>query len=149
MALGVYVIISGFKLGFGDWHEPGSGFIAVLSGSLLLVLSMLWLVMTFLKKGSLEASRKFFKKSGSYKKVSLTVFALAAYALLIKPLGFLLSTLLLMVFLLKAIEPQRWKLTLIMAITVTVLCVIIFQIWLQVQFPEGLLGIYRLKKWTF
>jgi hypothetical protein len=30
-----------------------------------------------------------------------------------------------------------------------VLCVLVFQVWLQVQFPEGPVSIHAFRKWAF
>jgi len=148
-ALGLYVVITGVKLGFGDWHEPGPGFIAVLSGLLLFILSGAWFVLTLPKKRGGQPEKLFFKRPDSGKKVLTTFLALVTFALVLDRLGFILSCFLLMIFLLKAVEPQRWKLTILMAVSVTVFCILVFQLWLQVQFPEGPLNIYKLKKWIF
>lgn len=146
--IGIYVIATGFHIGFGDWHEPGPGFIAVTSGGLLLFLSSLWLVMTLLKRWGMEAEKKFFKESDSLRKVLFTLLALVGFNLLMKWAGFMIASLVLMVFLLKAIEPQKWRLTIVVAVSTTILCVIVFQVWLQVQFPEGPLSIYTMMKWV-
>ena len=147
-ALGIYVIISGFRFGFGDWHEPGPGFIAVVSGALLLSLSALWLVMTLTKKWGMEAGKRFFKERDSSKKVLYTLLSLLGFTLLMNGLGFMIASLLFMVFLLKTVEPQRWRRTILLAFSTTILCVIVFQLWLQVQFPEGPLSIYAMMKWV-
>ena len=146
MVLGLYVITSGVRLGFGEWRDPGPGFIAVVSGAVLLFLSALWLVMTLVKKWGLEPTKRFFAESDSYKRVLLTLLSLVIFALLLDWVGFMISTLLLLVFLFRAIEPQRWKLAIPLAIGITILCVIVFQLWLQVQFPEGPFSIYNIMK---
>ena len=146
--LGIYVIVSGFRIGFGDWHEPGPGFIAVLAGSLLLFLSVLWLVMTLLKKWGMEAGKRFFKESGSWKRVLYILFALAGFTLLLNRAGFMIASPLFMVFLLRSVEPQRWRTTLLLSLVVTILSVIVFQICLQVQFPEGPLSVYTIMRWV-
>ena len=84
-----------------------------------------------------------------FRKVGLTAGALVAFAFLLEPLGFPLATLAFMVFLLRAIEPQRWRLTLTLSIVTMVLCVLVFQVWLQVQFPEGPVSIHAFRKWLF
>lgn len=147
MILALYVIVSGFRLGFGEWREPGPGFIAVGSGCLLLFLSALWFVMTLIKKWGIETTKRFFIESDSYKRVLLTLLSLIVFALILNKTGFIISSLVLMIFLFKAIESQRWKLTILLAAIVTFCCVLIFQIWLQVQFPEGPISIYTIKKW--
>ena len=147
-AIGIYVIVTGFRIGFGDWHEPGPGFIAVMSGGLLFSLSVLRLVMTLLKKWSTEAEKRFFTESDSWKKVLLTLSALIGFLFLMKWAGFMIASLAFMIFLLRAVEPQRWRLTIIVAASTMILCVIVFQVWLQVQFPEGPLSVYTMLKWV-
>lgn len=148
--LAVYVTISGFRLGFGAWHEPGPGFLAVLSGLVLGALAAVWFVRVLGKpRRPGEAARRFIAERGGLRKVGLTAAALAGFALLLEPLGFPLTTLAFMIFLLRVIEPQRWGLALALSLVTMVLCVIVFQFWLQVQFPEGPVSIYTIRKWMF
>lgn len=149
LVLAVYVVISGFRLGFGQWREPGPGFLAVISGSGLGVLAGAWLLMVLAGRWSKGATRRFFSEPGALRKVALVGSALAAYALLLAPLGFPMATLLFMVFLLRAIQPQRWGLTLSLSCITMILCVIVFQWWLQVPLPEGPLGIHAIRRWAF
>ncbi len=147
LALAGYVIQAGFRLGFGTWHEPGPGFIAVLAGALLAGLSAVWLTMTL--AASSDRGRRFFKERDSLKKVLLALGALVGFALLLDRAGFLLSCLLLLLFLFRAIEPQRWPLTIALTVGVTLLCALVFQVWLQVQFPEGPISTYALLRSLF
>ena len=150
MALAAYVTVSGFRYGFGDWHEPGPGFLTVLSGIVLGALAAVWFGMTLVKRwGGGGAARPFIADAGGLRKVGLTVMALVAFAFLLEPLGFPLATLAFMVFLLRAIERQRWALTLTVSVVTMVLCVLVFQIGLQVQFPEGPVSVYAIRKWVF
>jgi putative tricarboxylic transport membrane protein len=150
MGLAVYVTLSGVRLGFGEWREPGPGFLAVLSGLTLGMLAGVWFIMTLAKRwGDGSGARRFIADAGGLRKVGLTAGALVAFAFLLEPLGFPLATLAFMVFLLRAIEPQRWGLTLTLSIVTMVLCVLVFQVWLQVQFPEGPVSVYAIRKWAF
>jgi putative tricarboxylic transport membrane protein len=147
MALGAYFIIGGRRLGFGNWGKPGSGFIAVLAGCLLFGLSGLWFAIALIEHGGAGAGRRFFPESGSLRRVLLLTLGLIGFTLLLEPVGFVLSCFLLMVFLMQAIEPQRWRTTLLFATLATVLCVLIFQIWLKVEFPEGVISVYAIRRW--
>jgi putative tricarboxylic transport membrane protein len=150
MVLAAYVTASGFRLGFGEWREPGPGFLAVLSGLALGALAAVWLGMTLAKpRGPGESARRFIADTGGHRKVGLTAAALIGFALLLGPLGFPLTTLAFMMFLLRVIEPQRWGLALTLSVVTVVLCVVVFQVWLQVQFPEGPVSIYTIRKWIY
>jgi putative tricarboxylic transport membrane protein len=146
MALGVSCVFGGWRLGFGKWGQPGSGFIAVLAGCLLFGLSGIWFVMAVIERWGMEASRRFFPESGSLRRVLTLTLALVGFTLILKPLGFLISCFLLLVVLMRGIEPQGWRVTLLFAFLSTVLCVLIFQIWLKVEFPEGLISIYAIQR---
>jgi putative tricarboxylic transport membrane protein len=150
MGFAAYVALSGVRLGFGEWREPGAGFLAVLSGLGLGVLAGVWFGMTLVKRwGGGSGARRFIADAGGFRKVGLTAGALVAFAFLLEPLGFPLATLAFMAFLLRAIEPQRWGLTLTLSIVTMALCVLVFQVWLQVQFPEGPVSVYAIRKWVF
>lgn len=146
--IGGYVGIEGYQLGFGSWGEPGSGFLPVISGTIMFLLSGLSLIRTVLVKSNLEPKRPFFSKSDSYKRVILTVIAFGAYTYLLDRAGFMLSTFIFLAFLFRAIDPPSWKLTVVVALAVTILCVLVFQFWLDVPLPEGVLSIYSVKKWV-
>ena len=146
MVLGAYFVFGGWRLGFGKWGQPGSGFIAVLSGCLLFALSGAWFIMALVKRWGMEATRRFFPESGSLRRVLTLTLALVGFTLILKPLGFVISCFLLMVTLMRGIEPQGWRVTLLFAFFSTVLCVLIFQIWLKVEFPEGLINIYAIQR---
>jgi len=144
MGLSVYVVSMGFTLGYGQWSEPGPGFIAVLAGLLLFGLSAAWLIPALLRRA--DAARRFFPEPGSARKVALIVVAMAGFTLLLDRAGFLLTSLGFMLFLLRAIEPQRWRTTILLASLTAVICLLVFQIWLQVQLPEGPISVYALTR---
>lgn len=149
MLLGAYVFIEGRKLGFGEWKNPGPGFIPVLSGLLIFFLSALWLAMTLLKKWGVGSTKRFFSESHSYKRVIFIILALIVYTFLLNYAGFMVSTFIFLVFLFRAIEPQRWRLAVVVALIVAILSVFVFQLWLGVQLPEGPFSIYGVKKWIY
>ena len=66
--------------------------------------------------------------------------ALLLYTFLLKTVGFVLMTLLLLVFLLRGIEPQKWRLVIGFSILAAVGSYVIFDRVLQVSLPSGILG---------
>ena len=150
IVLAAFVIVSGLRLGFGAWREPGPGFLAVVSGLMLGALAAIWFALTITARRRPEdATRRCTADPSSMRKVGLTTAALIAFSLLLEPLGFPLTTLAFMLFLLRIIEPQRWGFALTVSVVTVVLCVVVFQVWLQVQFPEGPVSIHDLRRWIF
>jgi putative tricarboxylic transport membrane protein len=68
------------------------------------------------------------------------ILALLIYAILFKPLGFIISTFLLLVFLFKGLEPQKWSAVLVLSIATIAICYVVFGVFLEMQFPAGILA---------
>jgi hypothetical protein len=66
--------------------------------------------------------------------------ALVLYAYVFTYLGFILSTGLLLLFLFKAVEPQKWSWAITGAVISTLAAYGVFQLWLGSQLPRGFLG---------
>jgi hypothetical protein len=57
----------------------------------------------------------------------------------LKGLGFIVSTFLLLLFLFKGLEPQKWRVALVLAAATTAVCYVVFGVFLELQFPPGIL----------
>jgi putative tricarboxylic transport membrane protein len=66
---------------------------------------------------------------------------LVVFALVFETLGFLLSTILLLVALLRAIEPVPWRRAIPIAILVPFVCWYVLDKLLLIQLPSGVLSI--------
>jgi putative tricarboxylic transport membrane protein len=75
--------------------------------------------------------------SGRIAKVAALLVILAAYTFLLEPLGYPLSTFLLVLFMLRAIDTQQWAVALGMAAVMAVGSYIVFAVWLGVPLPCG------------
>ncbi|MEJ5357136.1 MAG: tripartite tricarboxylate transporter TctB family protein [Desulfobacterales bacterium] len=146
VALGGYVVFSGFRLGFGSFASPGPGFIAVWAGSLLILFAAGLLVQGRRRRQPAPPA-PFWAEPGAGRRVLLTLAGPVGFTLLLKFLGFFLCALLMLVYLFRAIHPHRWRLALLLAGSSALVCFVVFQYFLQIQFPPGLLDLHRLKGW--
>ena len=139
--LGCFVCIHAYQLKLGTFSDPGPGFIFFFGGSLLGLFSLINLCGTLLNKGKrVEAHRELWLGLDWHKNIILLVI-LFAYVLLFNSMGFLLSSLVLMVSLINLMEPTKWWNSIVFGFISILLCYIIFVFWLQVPFPGGILGI--------
>jgi len=144
----VYVVLAGWRLGFGAFESPGPGFIAVLAGSFLTLFSAANMVLTIAKYQKI-ASRPFWPEPDSLRKVLLTLAAPITFTLLFDYLGFFLCTMGMLIYLFRIIHPHRIFLTFVLALTTSFACLVLFQFILKVQFPQGLIDFYLVKGWFF
>ena len=142
MVLGVALGIGSLRLGFGTFHKPGPGFMPFLTGCLL---ALLGLLLAFLStpgfpKHPVETedrvSLKSFLGKGAFSLVVSFV-----YVLLLDPLGFVLATFLLIFSLLKIMGTRKWAAPLLISILTVVASYLIFEVWLRINFPKGILRI--------
>ncbi len=148
IVLGGYVVFSGFQLGFGSFASPGPGFIAVWAGLLLILFAAGLLVLVSVRRRS-SPPAPFWAESGAGRRVLLTLAGPVGFTLLLNLLGFFFCSLLMLLYLFRTIHPHRWRLTLLLAVSWSLVCLVVFQYLLQVQFPPGLLDLHRLKGWLF
>jgi putative tricarboxylic transport membrane protein len=138
--VGMAVTFWSYRLGLGTLTNPGPGFLPFWCALILSGLSCLVFVHRRLAKTEGEARkiRHLWQGVGWVKGVYV-VAALLAYSLLFTTLGYLLSTIALLLFLFKAIEPQKWAVAVGGAILASFGSFVLFARWLDVQLPRGVL----------
>jgi putative tricarboxylic transport membrane protein len=129
-----------YRLGLGTLTNPGPGFLPFWCALILAGLSCLVFVHRRLARTEGEARkiRQLWQGVGWVKGIYV-VAALLAYSLLFTTLGYLLSTIALLLFLFKAIEPQKWTVAVGGAVLASFGSFVLFARWLDVQLPRGVL----------
>jgi putative tricarboxylic transport membrane protein len=140
MAMGIGICSGGYGLDLGTLHDPGSGFMFFWVGIIMIGLS-LGIFIRAMKETAVAGELKTLWTGIRWKKVVFILVALLLYAYVFVPLGFILSTILLLIFLFKAVEPQRWSWAILGAIISTLAAYGVFHLWLRSPLPKGFLGI--------
>lgn len=134
----VIFCIASIRLSVGALREPGSGFFPFLGGSILGLLSLA----NFLKNIKGVATKAESSKSSiKWKNIIVTLAILFAFPFLLDLMGFIPTTFLFFVLLLRLIEPQRWAVVFGGSASATILLYFVFQFWLKIKFPIGFFGI--------
>ena len=139
MAVGFGVCYGGYDLELGTLHDPGSGFMFFWVGVIVIGLSLAVLVKAIRMKADQKEIRPL-RGEIRWKKILSVLAALVLYAYVFTYLGFILSTVLLLLFLFKAVEPQKWSWAVLGAVISTLTAYGVFQLWLGSQLPRGFLG---------
>ena len=134
-----WLFLQANKLNFGTMRVPQTAFFPKVLASLLLVFTVLLLVQSLRERESSERSEKI--EPEGWFRIGATLATLIGFAFVLEWLGFLLSTFLLMVLLLRAIEPQNWLRVLAIALATSVSAYLIFAWLLNIPLPAGILGI--------
>jgi multidrug transporter EmrE-like cation transporter len=138
MIVSAGTVFLSFRLPFGSFATPGAGFLPFSVGVLMFLLSLILFIQSFSSKE--EERRKALWAKGGTGRVLLILLSLVLYGLFLEKLGFILTTFLLMGFLLLAIGKVRKSVVVLLSLISSLGCYGVFQVWLNVQLPKGIFG---------
>jgi putative tricarboxylic transport membrane protein len=137
LILGVAVCVESWTLKIGTFNNPGPGFLPFWAGLLLAFFSLISLIQT-------GATEKIEGETSVWvginvTKLALVILALVLYVALLDTLGFFLCTLLLLIFLFRAIEPYPWRVVALSSVLSLAAVYIVFVLLMDVRLPSGIL----------
>jgi hypothetical protein len=136
--LGGAVTISSFYYGVGSFSTPGPGFITFFAGAILTLLSLILLISSVNKEGRQSLGMLWEGRQAG--KAFYILGLLVAYMFLVTPLGFLIGTFFLLLFLFRVQGTYSLKKVILLSTVSTIVSFIIFDQWLGVQLPRGFMG---------
>lgn len=139
----LFAIVMGrqaFQLPMGEMREPGAGFFPLLIAVVTGLLAVLALTQALKEKPQPHRGKANSVEPFRWWNLGIIVAALTAYALTLQKVGFLINTFLLMLLLVKVIEPQSWTKSLLAALITAVVSELFFNVLLSAQIPRGILG---------
>jgi len=133
--VGIAYLTGCSELNFGTVSLPAEGFIPIITGILFLV-GNCWLTVD-----GYGMARKLPTTSPKTERIEITnvlllLGVLFGYVILLSVLGFTLCTILLLVTSAK-IMGAKWRSAFLLAISVSIICYILFIVWLKIPFPSS------------
>ena len=127
------------KLSFGSLRAPETGFLPFILSIFLALFSLVLLGQSIKEKKSKEEV-SYEMRFGSWRRIGLTMGTLLLFTIFVERLGYLISSFLLVAFLLIAIEPQKWWLVIGIAVLSSIGSYVLFVLCLGITLPEGVFG---------
>jgi putative tricarboxylic transport membrane protein len=140
MAISILVVCGGESIRgkVGAFHYPGPGFLPLWSGVGLGVFSIILVVQSSLKKRGVKIRDLWIgKKWGN---VIWIITSLFVYAILLPRIGYLITTFALMTLLYGLVGRTKLWIQGVTALITALLSYLVFNVWLQVRMPDGILG---------
>lgn len=138
LLFGAFICLEARKLDMGRIVKPGPGFFPFWLGMALIIVSLALIIQS--TRGKADAPTQGLWKGLRWEKILYTLAALLLYSFLLESLGYILATFLLLLFLFRAIESQRWPVVISGSVVTSLFTYALFKLWLQVQLPVGLWG---------
>ena len=135
--VGLFIVFYAPQFGIGSLHKPGTGFMPFLTGLIICILAAIIFVQALLDRSSkiekIWAGVKF-------QKLIFSILMLITYGLLLKGFGFIIDSFFLILFLTHYMGSQSWKKSFLCGGLTSILCYLLFEVWLKSQLPKGILG---------
>jgi len=139
-SLGLVLALLCFRLSV--WRSgPQEGFFPLVIAIVIIGLSLLLLIQSLFFRIQ-EKEDVSVKKEGKIhlSRVLSYIIATLLYGILLESIGFLISSALLLIFILKVVEKRSWKVTIVLGSASVLISYILFAYFLGVPLPRGLIN---------
>jgi putative tricarboxylic transport membrane protein len=139
---GVITSLLSLRMPIGTFRMAGTGMFPLCLGILLMILSGLFILKNFFQ-GKEDPLKKETSIESSESPIQLILFlgAMALATLFFNPLGYPLTSFLLMVALLKILGIKQWGRTILISVVTAVGSYFLFVKWLGIPMPKGWIGL--------
>lgn len=136
---GAVTVALSLQLPLGEPRMPGSGLFPLTLGIVLMALAACHGIQLFRARPKPAVTEAPTAPEGddATQRVALFVAGVVAAVLLLKPLGYALSSFLLMLVLLQILGIRRWHSSMTIAFLSAAACYVVFVLWLKIPMPTG------------
>ncbi len=138
LAVAIVTLLETYKLPIGTPAMPETGFFPLLLAIILGIFSLLLLGQAMMGKDREKAPS--WVGAEGWKPLVFTAGALFVIGIFFERLGYLISTFLLIAFLMRATGPKKWWLVILFALCSALGSYLVFDVLLKTQLPAGFLG---------
>jgi hypothetical protein len=137
LIVGLSFVAGGLRMGLGPLNAPGAGFFPMVVGGLFSLLSGALLVKTLAADKTDGEKANFWREERSWIRISLSLLSLVFFLAALNSLGYILTTALFILFLLKVVGKKGWKVSILIAIAASLGSYALFRMGLGVLLPKG------------
>jgi putative tricarboxylic transport membrane protein len=140
LGISVFVVIQSVKSDLGSLHSPGPGFLPFWSAVILGTLSIILIATTSLRK-KWEGKLVDLWRGLDWVRVIWILLSLFLYPILLPVTGYLITTFVLIAFLLRIGVRSKLWIDVASALAITIISYVIFCTLLDVKLPRGIFGL--------
>ncbi len=136
LLLSLFLCQQSIGIGLGTLRQPGPGLLAFGTGAGIGILALWLLIQSIISKES-RGEASFDERAPQKGKPLVICLSLFGYTIAVNWLGFVVSTFIFVLFMLRLIEPERWWLRVMKATLITIGNYMVFVMWLGIDLPKG------------
>ena len=142
VVLGLTISIWSATFPFGGMKDPGPAFLPLGCGVILILLGSITVFQGRTRNADPSTKRfeRLLPQGAAGKRLAYTMGSMLLSIILLTPLGFVLTVFFLILFLMRTIHPQKWRVAVFYAFVLAVGSFIVFKVLLKTQLPGGFFG---------
>ena len=140
LAFGLLCIYGSILLGLGTLREPGTGLFPLMAGSFFTLLALIVFVRSLVPGRGFQARISSLWKGAIWHRPLTVGILMAGYILALERLGFLLTSLVVLLIMLRGVERFPWWKAILISIISSGSTFLLFRVLLKATLPTGLLG---------
>lgn len=140
--LGLTISIWSATFPFGGMEDPGPAYFPLGAGLIIIVFGVVMFFQTTKRKESdpLKPSRPLIPHRAAVMRVLFCLVGMSLATALFEILGFVLTMFLMILFMMRTIEPQKWRTALFYSLISALGSLFVFKVLLKTSLPSGFLG---------
>jgi len=134
LAFSTYIVVESYRLGLGEWDDPGPGYFPFGAAALFGCMAL----SVFVKSVRGASSPKTVVGGRiHWQNVIMVLVAMVLYTFLLNTIGFVLCTFLIVLFFIRVVALQRWTKSFTMALYIAIGSFLLFSFFLKAPLPKG------------
>lgn len=142
LIVGGAVMHTSYGLGFGSGGEPGSGFLPMIAGGFICAMAIIVYIQTYTNKQMADSTFADHWRGTDWHRAVILVLLTLAFIGLIEILGYFVTSILLLVVIMKALEKLSWFKSILIPIVTVTLTYLLFTSMLDTNMPRGVIGLW-------
>lgn len=138
MAMGTVICVLALQFDLGSFRGPGPGFVAFLAGIFIACVGAVMALSRGLSRRRGKDLSPPAQTAIAWGRLAYTMGLLVAYAIMMDPVGYIVSTYLVMFGLFFDWEQKNWFWSAFFAVAASLVSYLVFEIWLHCQLPRGI-----------
>ena len=134
--IGVVFLVYNLNYPLGQWANPGPGVFPLMVGGVWVILAA-WQLVYVLRKHEVP-SKEILQENKGKTKALFMIAALVFYLLIVKGVGFFITTFLFVIICSRLAGAKEWGRPIALSIGVNLFCYLLFGTWLKLSLPRGI-----------
>lgn len=139
---GAAIVYTGYGHGLGEQGEPGSGFMVFFSGLFVVAMAVIVYIQSYTDKEMARSKLSDPWKGTNWMRSVWIVVLTLGFVLLIDVLGYFVTSILLLVTIMRFLEKLSWFKSIFIPICTIVGTYLLFKSMLDINLPRGVIGLW-------